>query len=243
MQKADDIIINVQEIEPRFRHQKIFEVFNQLKEGESLIIHNDHDPKPVQQQLMNLRGNIFSWHYILEGPRWWDVRVTRIVPMIPNEDNLLIINVPLFPPSQKHANIFNVFEHYKPGQSFIIHNDHDPKPLYYHFSNEYGDVFEWEYLQEGPQWWDVKITIKNVPPKEYEGELVIDVPSLEPQIKHATIFETYENLKAGESLIIHNDHDPRPVYFQLSHMHGDKVKWEYLQKGPQWWDVRVTKTA
>ena len=50
MQTANDIIINVQEIEPRLRHQTIFDTFDTLQEGESLIIHNNHDPKPVFYQ-------------------------------------------------------------------------------------------------------------------------------------------------------------------------------------------------
>ena len=48
-----------------------------------------------------------------------------------------------------------------PGESFIIHNDRDPKPLYYQLLNEHGESFSWEYLTQGPQWWDIKVTIKN----------------------------------------------------------------------------------
>ena len=60
MQTANEKIINVQELEPRLRHQTIFDVFNALVKGEHLIIHNNHAPMPVYYQLMNLRGNIFS---------------------------------------------------------------------------------------------------------------------------------------------------------------------------------------
>lgn len=74
---ANEKIINVQELEPRLRHQTIFDVFNALAEGEHLIIHNNHDPMPVYYQLMNLRGNIFSWEYLQQGPQWWDIRVSR----------------------------------------------------------------------------------------------------------------------------------------------------------------------
>ncbi|MBX2931419.1 MAG: iron-sulfur cluster repair di-iron protein [Chitinophagaceae bacterium] len=76
---------------------------------------------------------------------------------------------------------------------------------------------------------------------EQGKEIVVNVPSLEPRLKHPTIFNTFENLKAGESFIIHNDHDPKPVYYQLKSEHGDVFTWEYLQQGPEWWDIRVTK--
>ncbi|MBS1750566.1 MAG: iron-sulfur cluster repair di-iron protein [Bacteroidetes bacterium] len=128
-----------------------------------------------------------------------------------------------------------------PGESFIIHNDHDPKPLYYQLLNEHGESFSWEYLTQGPQWWDIKVTIKELAPLNKEGETVINVPSLEPKLKHPTIFKTFDTLQPGESLIIHNDHDPKPVYYQLLGERGDVFTWEYLQQGPQWWDIRVTR--
>lgn len=244
MQTANETIINVQELEPRLRHQTIFNVFDTLQEGESLIIHNNHDPMPVFYQLMDLRGNIFSWEYLQKGPEWWDIRVTRIVPASLSEGGLLVLNVPGIEPKHKHATIFHVFENMGPGEAFIIHNDHDPKPLYYQLLNDHGESFDWEYLQEGPQWWDIKVTIKKEALPVYgENETVIDVPSIEPRLKHQTIFHSFGNLNVGESFIIHNNHDPKPVYYQLMDMHGDVFTWEYLKQGPQWWDIRVTRKA
>ena len=77
MQATDEIIINVQEIEPRLRHQTIFETFSHLLDGESLIIHNNHDPLPVYYQLLDMWGEIFNWEYLQQGPEWWDIRVTK----------------------------------------------------------------------------------------------------------------------------------------------------------------------
>lgn len=160
MPVAKEITINVQELEPALRHQTIFDTFNELGEGKSLIIHNNHDPQPVYYQLMDLRGNIFSWEYLQQGPEWWDIRVTRIVPLIPGENGEMIINIPLIEPSKKHAIIFHFFQEMGPGESFIIHNDHDPQPVYYQLTDMHGDSFTWEYLQRGPQWYDIKITTK-----------------------------------------------------------------------------------
>lgn len=241
MPEAKEIIINVQELEPRLRHQTIFDTFNKLKPGESLIIHNDHDPQPVYYQLLDLRGNIFSWEYLQKGPEWWDIRVTRVVPMVPQENGELILNVPAIEPRNKHATIFHIYENIHAGESFIIHNDHDPKPLYYQLLNMHGNTFSWEYLQQGPRWFDIKVTKNEEKPIGREGETVINVPSLEPRMKHPTIFQTFENLKPGESFIIHNDHDPKPLYYQLLDMHGNTFTWEYLQQGPQWFDIRVGK--
>jgi len=53
----------------------------------------------------------------------------------------------------------------------------------------------------------------------------------------------FDNLSGGGSLIIHNDHDPKPVYYQLLGERGDIFNWKYLEQGPEWWDVRITKRA
>ncbi|MDE3078214.1 MAG: DUF2249 domain-containing protein [Chloroflexota bacterium] len=45
----------------------------------------------------------------------------------------------------------------KPGDAFILVNDHDPKPLYYQFEAEMKGRFRWEYLQSGPDEWKVLI--------------------------------------------------------------------------------------
>jgi len=54
----------------------------------------------------------------------------------------------------------------------IIHNDHDPKPVYYQLLSMRGDVFTWEYLQQGPQWWDIRVTRKGNEITETIGEIV-----------------------------------------------------------------------
>ena len=41
--------------------------------------------------------------------------------------------------------------------AFVLVNDHDPKPLYYQFAAEYPDAFTWDYLETGPEVWQVRI--------------------------------------------------------------------------------------
>lgn len=72
-------ILNVTLLEPKQKHPTIFARFDLLSEGESLTIHNDHDPKPLYYQLLGERGNIFIWEYLEEGPEWWKVRISKRV--------------------------------------------------------------------------------------------------------------------------------------------------------------------
>ena len=39
-------------------------------------------------------------------------------------------------PRVRHPLIFSTFDALPPGQSFVLINDHDPKPLYYQFEAE-----------------------------------------------------------------------------------------------------------
>ena len=53
--------------------------------------------------------------------------------------------------------MFIRFDELAEGEEFTIHNDHDPKPLYYQLLGERGNVFSWDYLEKGPDWWKVRI--------------------------------------------------------------------------------------
>ena len=70
-------ILNVTLLEPRLKHPTIFERFDELDQGETLTIHNDHDPKPLYYQLLGERGNIFNWEYLEEGPELWRVKISK----------------------------------------------------------------------------------------------------------------------------------------------------------------------
>ncbi len=69
----------------------------------------------------------------------------------------------------------------------------------------------------------------------------LDVTKIEPRRKHPTIFEHFDELDPGEGFIIENDHDPKPLYYQLLGERGNIFSWEYLKTGPQWWEVRIAK--
>lgn len=77
MQTASENILNVTLLEPRKKHPTIFLRFDELNEGESLTIHNDHDPKPLYYQLLGERGNVFTWEYLEQGPEWWKVTIAK----------------------------------------------------------------------------------------------------------------------------------------------------------------------
>ena len=76
---------------------------------------------------------------------------------INNESTLPVIDVRTIIPRERHPLIFQTFDNLDEGQAFMIVNDHEPKPLYYQFLHERENQFTWEYLEEGPETWRVRI--------------------------------------------------------------------------------------
>lgn len=72
---------------------------------------------------------------------------------------------------------------------------------------------------------------------------LLDVRRLIPMERHRQIFETYEKLKPGESFVLVNDHDPKPLYYQFEAEHTGQFSWNYLQHGPQVWQVEIGRSA
>ena len=60
-------------------------------------------------------------------------------------------------PARRHELIFETYGELAPGAGFVLVNDHDPKPLYYQFAAEHPDRFGWDYLEQGPEVWRVRI--------------------------------------------------------------------------------------
>ena len=70
---------------------------------------------------------------------------------------------------------------------------------------------------------------------------LLEVFNIEPRLKHPTIFDHFDALDSGESFIIKNDHDPKPLYYQLLGERGKDLIWNYLESGPEYWQVRLGK--
>ena len=72
---------------------------------------------------------------------------------------------------------------------------------------------------------------------------VIDVRTIPPAQRHALIFDRFRALDTGDTLVLVNDHDPRPLKHQFEDVFGHKVAWEYLQQGPDLWKVKLTRQS
>lgn len=71
----------------------------------------------------------------------------------------------------------------------------------------------------------------------------LDVRTIVPRERHPLIFATFDALDAGAAFELVNDHDPKPLYYQLQAERPGQLDWEYLEQGPDVWRVRVGKST
>lgn len=71
--------------------------------------------------------------------------------------------------------------------------------------------------------------------------VVFDVRPIPGRTKHAQIFQRWLDLPVGQHFVLLNDHDPIPLYYQFSAEFPAAFKWEYLERGPEEFRVKITK--
>jgi uncharacterized protein (DUF2249 family) len=70
----------------------------------------------------------------------------------------------------------------------------------------------------------------------------LDVRSIVPMRRHTLIFQTFDALPQGKAFELVNDHDPKPLYYQFAAELPDTFTWDYIERGPSVWRVRIGKT-
>jgi uncharacterized protein (DUF2249 family) len=71
----------------------------------------------------------------------------------------------------------------------------------------------------------------------HRGDL--DVRSLPHAARHERIFGVVSQLVPGEAFVLANDHDPKPLRYQLEAQNPGQITWDYLEQGPELWRVQI----
>lgn len=72
---------------------------------------------------------------------------------------------------------------------------------------------------------------------------VLDVRALPPPRRHELIFRRLDGLTDGAAITLVNDHDPKPLHYQLEATQPGHFSWDYLERGPEAWRVRIARIA
>jgi uncharacterized protein (DUF2249 family) len=76
-----------------------------------------------------------------------------------------------------------------------------------------------------------------------EAVPLLDVRVIPHAIRHATIFGAIGGLRPGQQMDLVANHDPLPLLAQLAEREGEAVAHEYLERGPEAWTLRFTRTV
>jgi uncharacterized protein (DUF2249 family) len=69
----------------------------------------------------------------------------------------------------------------------------------------------------------------------------VDVRTVAPRERHPRIFGMLGTLRAGSSMLITSDHDPRPLHYQFERNFPGEFRWDYLEEGPEVWRVEIAR--
>lgn len=76
-----------------------------------------------------------------------------------------------------------------------------------------------------------------------ENPDVVDVREIPHGQRHPRIFARYARLTPGEGFVLVNNHDPKPLRREFEATHSGAYTWDYVESGPEVWQVRIGRTA
>lgn len=75
---TDVQILDVRGMPKPQKHPAIFAAFDGLSRGEAFILVNDHDPKHLHDEFESDRAGSYSWDYVNQEPRDWQIRIGKV---------------------------------------------------------------------------------------------------------------------------------------------------------------------
>lgn len=79
--------------------------------------------------------------------------------------------------------------------------------------------------------------------QESHGTTTVDLRHIAAHERRPLVFDLFEHLSpGGELLLVHNHHSTPLRYFLLAEAPRG-FSWDYLEKGPEIWRIRIRKTA
>lgn len=240
--------LDVRTLIPIKRHEKLLRLFKELPAGDSFVFINDHDPKPLYYEFRSIYGNVVGWEYLQRGGQEWKVRVTRTEASKGREFNEISTLMDLRKADRKDRK-YAVFHRYGmmlKGDTMELIAEEDPEEIRDIFAKKFEDEHEWTYKKREAGEYVIHITKHKDSDESAEDISVVntfDVRSYPPAKRHEMIFDAFDKLDPGEAFVFTNDHDPKPLYYQMEAESEEPFKWEYLLALPKEWKVKITKTS
>ena len=73
--------------------------------------------------------------------------------------------------------------------------------------------------------------------------VTLDVRAIPPRDRHPLIFGMFDALPVGQAILLSNDHDPKPLFYQFQAESTGQFSWDYIASGPDLWQVRIGRNV
>lgn len=71
----------------------------------------------------------------------------------------------------------------------------------------------------------------------------LDARAIPPTIRHGAIFGALDSVAPGYGMVVVAPHDPVPLIAQIAEGYDGAFRVEYLERGPEAWRVRFSRTV
>ncbi|HMU98858.1 MAG TPA: DUF2249 domain-containing protein [Chitinophagales bacterium] len=238
--------LDVRVVAPIQRHEFLVELFKNLPVAESFVFINDHDPIPLFYEFKSIYGDVVDWVYLNRGGREWKVKVTRTAASEERDmkDISTLLDLRKAAPKEWKQIVFHRYGMMEPDTTMELISSIDPEEIQQIFKNKFEGQYTWTYKRQVPD--EYIIHIKKVEKSGLgdDGFSVVnemDIRPFPPAERHEMFYKAFADIKVGEAFEFINDHDPKPLYYQMEAESKEPFRWEYIENGPDAWKVRVVK--
>ncbi|MCC7233458.1 MAG: DUF2249 domain-containing protein [Bacteroidia bacterium] len=239
--------LDMRTLVPIERHKKLLQLFKELPVGKHFVFINDHDPIPLYYEFRSVYGDVVGWEYLNRGGREWKVKVTRTEASQGREFSEIntLLDLRKAPSDEWKQIVFHRYGMMQVGDTMEIIAAEDPVEIHGIFIMKFEGQHSWIYKKQEPGEYVIHVLKKSDSGSGDEGYAVtgeFDLRPFPPAKRHDMFYRAFADCKPGEAFDIINDHDPKPLYYQMEAESKEPFRWEYLQQGPETWKVRVIKT-
>lgn len=237
---------DVRPLAPLERHKRIGDRFRDLAVGESFVFINDHDPKALFYELQSLFGEVVGWEYLTREGKEWTVRVTRTgdSTVHPTEGVSTVMNLRKIPDGDALHAVSHRYGMMEAGDTMELISDRMPMLIRGVFRNRFPGKHSWEVKKETTSEVIIHLTKLQADESVDSGIKVVtrlDLRPHPPGERHEIFHQALKNLAPGEAFEFTNDHDPKPLHYQIKVEESIPFQWDYMEFGPVAWRVRVTR--
>lgn len=238
--------LDVRVVTPIQRHQFLIEFFGNLPVHDQFIFINDHDPIPLFYELRSIYGDVVGWEYLNRGGREWKVKVIRLEESkgVEFDDIATLLDLRKADKKEWKQIVFHRYGMMEPNTTMELISGEDPIEIHGIFIHKFEGRHKWVYKKKTDDEFVIHITKQDNSGLGDEGFSVVNEFDMRPfpaTERHEMFYKAFADTKPGEAFEFVNDHDPKPLYYQMEAESSDPFRWEYLDKGPEVWKVRVVK--